>query len=69
MSVNDPVAASMLNIETSSESKFVTYANFPDGSMAIELGDVPAATVPIDVKTPVVALRVYMETFEFTFAT
>ena len=69
MSVNDPVAASMLNIETSSESKFVTYANFPDGSMAIELGDDPAATVPIDVKTPVVALRVYMETFEFTFAT
>src|SRR5207244_12045387 len=58
-----------LNIETSSESKFVTYANFPDGSMAIELGDDPAATVPIDVKTPVVALRVYMETFEFTFAT
>ena len=38
--------------------------------MAIEVGDCPAATIPVGVKTPVVALIVYMETsFEAEFVT
>ena len=52
----------MLYIETSFEPELATYANFPDGSMAIELGDKPAAIVPSDVKAPVVGLMVYIET-------
>ena len=38
--------------------------------MAIEVGDDPAAIVPMDVKAPVVALMVYIETsFEPLFVT
>ncbi len=45
-------------------SPLATYANFPEGSSAIELTAFPAATVPVpmDVRTPVVALMAYVET-------
>jgi hypothetical protein len=42
----------------------------PVGWIAIELGDDPAATVPMDDKAPVVVLMVYMEMlFEPEFVT
>ena len=42
----------------------------PDGRMAIEIGDSPAAIIPMSVKDPVVLLMVYIETsFELEFAT
>jgi len=69
MRVKLPVAP-MLYIETSFEPEFVTYANLPDGWMAIELGDSPAAIIPMSVKDPAVLLMVYIETsFEPEFAT
>ena len=38
--------------------------------MAIEVGDCPVAIVPVDVRAPVVASMVYMETsFELKFTT
>ena len=70
MSVKAPVATSMLYIETLLEPSFVTKAYFPDGWMAIEVGDIPAAIAPMDVKAPVVASMVYIETsFEPEFVT
>jgi hypothetical protein len=70
MSVKAPVAASMLYMETSFEAEFVTQANLPDGWTAIDVGDIPAAIVPMEVRTPVVALMVYIETsFELKFTT
>ena len=62
MSVSVPVALSMLYMETLFEPEFVTYANFPDGWMAIEVGDSCVAIVPEGVRTPVVASMVYIET-------
>jgi len=62
MSVKLPVARSMLYIETLFEPEFVTYANFPDGWMAIEVGDSSVAIVPMGVKPPVAASMVYIET-------
>jgi hypothetical protein len=42
----------------------------PDESLAIELGDAPAAILPMDVKTPVALSTVYIETSsEPAFAT
>jgi hypothetical protein len=69
MRVKVPVAP-MLYIETSFEPEFVTYANLPDGWIAIESGDSPAAIFPVSVKEPVVLLMVYIETsFEPEFVT
>ena len=57
-------------METSFEAEFVTQAKFPDGCMATEVGDSPAATIPIGVKDPVVLLMGYIETsFEPEFVT
>jgi uncharacterized protein (DUF983 family) len=36
-------------------------ANIDEGSTATDLGDVPAAIVPVEVSAPVVASMVYME--------
>jgi hypothetical protein len=69
MNVKVP-AEPMPYIETSFEPEFVTYAKFPDGCMAIEVGDSPAAIIPISVKDPVLPLMVYIATsFEPEFAT
>jgi hypothetical protein len=59
--VKAPVVVLMMYVETSFESAFVTYANFPDGWKAIELELDPIATVPAAVKAPVVVLMMYVE--------
>ena len=70
MRVKAPVIASMLYIVTSFEPELVTYANLPEGWIAIELGDDPAAIVPMDVNAPVVVLMLYIEMlFEPEFVT
>ncbi len=48
-------------IETLLEAWFATYTNLPEGSTAMDSGFVPAAIVPVDVRSPVAALMAYIE--------
>src|SRR6516165_1676949 len=67
-SVNALVLASILKLKTPFESP--TKTKLPVGSIVTAPGLIPAVIRPIEVRPPVVALRVYIETsFEAEFVT